>query len=142
MGRELGDLFQEVFKKHRILVQEYLRQHNLYLGQHRILFALQKHPNITLTELATILDITKESLSVSLKRLDSTGLIHRVLDDDDKRRYVLSLSQQGETVAVACRIGFDEINKQLFDTLTTEEQETQRILFQRMLNIMDEEENV
>lgn len=141
MEKELGDLFRQIYRRHRMLVQEYLSQHGLYLGQPRILFTLQDNPETTLTDLASRLNITKESLSVSIKRLSNAGLICRDVDKDDKRRYVLSLSENGETVANACKEGFDDINERLFDNLSDEEKATQRALFIKMIETMEERGN-
>ena len=115
MNQELAKMFRTLAQKHRAVLQVFMKQHDIYLGQHRVLFRLEENPNITLTELSEILEVSKESLSVSVRRLESTGYIIKQVDEKDKRRTLLTLSDKGLNTSQACRRGFDEVNASMFD---------------------------
>lgn len=134
MDKELVKKFRKLAIKHREVIQNYLSKFNIYVGQHRIFFRLEENPNITLTELSEVLNVSKESLSVSLKRLDQGGYINKSKDKNDKRRYLLSLSDKGLETSQACRVGFDDINEALFKNLDEVEKDQLLILFDKMID--------
>jgi DNA-binding MarR family transcriptional regulator len=136
MDIDLSGMFRLLVWEHRTQLQNFLKKYNIYLGQHRVLFSLQSNPKVTLTQLALDLNVSKESLSVSLKRLEKSGLIRRDIDEKDRRRYVLSLSQEGEQVSDACRLGFNDINERMFASLSEGEKAKMLDMFERMLDDM------
>lgn len=139
MENELQDLFRQMVMMHRQKVQEYLKTFDLYLGQQRILFELQRNPRITLTDLTEQLNVSKESLSVSIKRLEGAGFIHRVKDEKDKRRMLLELSNKGLQTAIDCKAGFEALNQSMFYDYTDEEKYALGNHFKRMINNLERE---
>lgn len=138
MDKELIELFRTLALKHRNVISKYLNEHGIYLGQHRTIFTLSKHPDSTLTELAKRLEVSKESLSVSVRRLESSGLIEKTIDPNDRRSYLLRLSDEGDRVAKACRDGFDVINNSMFKNMTDEEKDSLVYLFNKMIRGLEE----
>lgn len=139
MEKQLTDLFSELAKKHRLVVSNYLQKQGIYLGQHRTLFKLQKYPNSTLTDLAEKLEVSKESLSVSVKRLVNVGMIVRSEDHNDKRRTLLNLTEKGNKTADICRIGFERINQIMFKEFTHQEKDNLSIYFEKMIDALEKE---
>lgn len=139
MEKQLTDLFSELAKKHRVVVSNYLQKQGIYLGQHRTLFKLQNNPNSTLTDLAEKLEVSKESLSVSVKRLVNVGMIYRSTDSKDKRRTLLSLTEKGEKTADICRIGFERINQMMFKDFSDNEKDNLSFYFEKMIDALEEE---
>ena len=138
MEQELIELFRTLNIKHRDMIQTYLNQFNIYLGQHRIFFHLEKEPNITFTELSQQLNVSKESLSMSIKRLEQNNYIKRKKDPKDKRRQLLSLTEEGLKLSKKCRVGFDEINYAMFIKLNENEKEDLTLLFKKMIEGLGE----
>ena len=124
MEEKLTNRFRDLARKQRQVISNYLQNYGIYLGQHRTIFRLQKHPDITMTELAQLLEVSKESLSVSIKRLENGGFVTKSMDVKDKRRTLLRLSEKGETLADARRQGFDDINNAMFQYFNDSEKET------------------
>lgn len=137
MNHNLEDLFRKLVNKHRGVVQTYLSQYNLYIGQHRILFAIEETPGMTQTELGKKVRVSKESLSVSIKRLVQSGFVERSQDQGDRRFLRLHLTEEGTQVARACRTGFDDINHSMFNQLTYDERELLRTLFIKMIDELE-----
>ena len=133
MEKELGILYRQIGKKHRDTVQGYLDGFNLYIGQPRFLFELEKSPGISQTELTERLDVSKETVSVTLKRLEHTEFIERLASDEDKRCKLLYLSEKGMAVVGELKKNFNHINNGMFASLSSNDQETAIRLMKLML---------
>ena len=64
--------------------------------QTKLLFILKNHHNINQNALAKKLNISKATLSVRLQRLEKLGYLTRVQDENDKRNYILNITETGE----------------------------------------------
>jgi DNA-binding MarR family transcriptional regulator len=65
-------------------------------AHHRVIYFVGRNPNITVTELLTILKITKQSLSRVLGKLIEDEFIHQRADPSDRRRKLLTLTDKGQ----------------------------------------------
>lgn len=133
MEKELGILYRQIAKKHRDTVQGYLDGFNLYIGQPRFLFELEKSPGISQTELTERLDVSKETVSVTLKRLEHTEFIERLASSEDKRCKLLYLSEKGMAVVGELKKNYNHINNGMFAFLSSEDQKTAIRLMKLML---------
>ncbi|CAH2761588.1 MarR family transcriptional regulator [Erysipelothrix amsterdamensis] len=122
MESVLSQLYRALERKHRSVVQAYLDTLGLYIGQPRFLFELYRNPGLTQRELAEILVVTKETVSVALKRLEQGDFIRREIPEDDKRCRQLYLTEKGEATIVELKKNFDSINNSMFLNLSTEQQ--------------------
>lgn len=118
----LSRLYRELERKHRTVVQAYLDTLGLYIGQPRFLFELSRNPGLTQRELAETLVVTKETVSVALKRLEQGDFIRREIPEDDKRCRQLYLTPKGEETIVELKKNFDSINNSMFLNLDREQQ--------------------
>ncbi len=67
-------------------------------AHHRVIYFVGRNPNITVSDLLNILNITKQSLSRVLSRLIDDEYIHAQQGSDDKRQRLLSLTEKGITL--------------------------------------------
>lgn len=65
--------------------------------QGRMLWILHKN-EMTQRELAKRLRISEATLSVRVKKMVESGLLERIVDENDKRIYHLTLSQKGKEI--------------------------------------------
>ena len=65
-------------------------------AHHRVIYFVGRNPNITVTELLTILKITKQSLSRVLGALIEDDFINQRADPSDRRRKLLTLTEKGQ----------------------------------------------
>lgn len=129
MENKLNNEFRTLMRNHRILVQDYLNKLNLYKGQPRILFVLEKSPEISQQKLSEVLNISKEATSVSIRRLEKTGFIERRECSRDRRIKLLSLSDHGQKIVKELSLNFDKIDSYMFFDLEADEQkELERLL--------------
>ncbi|NLL74429.1 MAG: MarR family transcriptional regulator [Erysipelothrix sp.] len=134
MDDNLSKQYHKLTRKHRNVVQEYLDTLGLYIGQPRFLFELAKTPGISQGELSTSLNISKETVSVTLKRLETGDFIVRKQSEKDKRIKFLFLSKKGEKVIVELRENFDQINNSMFSRLDSLQKEHLEELFSLMIS--------
>jgi len=61
----------------------------------RVIHLVARQPGITLADLVEIVQLTKQSLSRTIKELEARGLIARGASQSDRRRRPLRLTEQG-----------------------------------------------
>lgn len=131
-NKELSQAYRDLNRAHRLLTATYLSTFRLYPGQPRLLFLIEEQPGITVKDMVLITGNTKESISVSIKRMASMGLIDRAINDRDKREKNLTLSEKGKALSETIHAEFDALNDMMFDGLSDQEKEVLIDLFIRM----------
>ncbi|GEM_PF-865733 len=104
-------------------------------GQNRVMFMLHRYGSITQKELQEILQIQQGSLSELLSEMDSSGLIERKRNPEDRRQVVISLTPEGKEVEHANHQRVVKENMELFSSLSQEEQDE----LYRMLRVLLED---
>ena len=99
-------------------------------GQGRILTILSQTDEISQRELQEHLGIQPGSLSEILGKLESRGQIHRSRDEQDKRKATLRITDAGRQALEAVS---QSEQKDPFAVLSAEEQETLRLLLNKIL---------
>ncbi len=139
MEAKLSKLYRQLNVSHRVVVQKYLDQYGLYIGQPRFLFVLEEQEGISQAVLSSILKVTKETVSVTLKRLEQSGYIRREVSQSDKRIKLLYLNEKGKELMPELRKNFNDINERMFSQLDKNEKEILESLYEKMLQGLGEE---
>ncbi|HKM23493.1 MAG TPA: MarR family transcriptional regulator [Erysipelothrix sp.] len=139
MEAKLSKLYRQLNVSHRVVVQKYLDQYGLYIGQPRFLFVLEEQEGISQAILSSILKVTKETVSVTLKRLEQSGYIRREVSQSDKRIKLLYLNEKGKELMPELRKNFNDINERMFSQLDKNEKEILESLYEKMLQGLGEE---
>lgn len=100
------DLLYFANTRHLKRADEKLAEMGLGRAHHRVLYFVQRRPDMTVTELLTILDITKQSFSRVSKDLVGKCLLELRPGDRDRRQRLLRLTKAGSA-----------LEKELFDEL-------------------------
>ncbi len=104
----------------RYLDQPDLRSEmNEYRGQGRVLKMLKLKPEISQRELGMLLDMRPQSLGEILTKLEKKGYIERKTNDEDKRRKLVILTEEGKNADDSIRKPLDE--EKIFEGFTEEE---------------------
>ncbi|MEE8419397.1 MAG: MarR family transcriptional regulator, partial [Dehalococcoidales bacterium] len=85
-----GRIFDKKLKSHDI--------NDLNTAQGRIIFSLLKNDNIPISELAKQTALGKTSLTSMLDRLDQRGYTVRKVDEKDKRKTIIALSEKSKSI--------------------------------------------
>ena len=105
-------------------MRRYFFNIGLFNGHPAMLFHIARQPGITQTEIAQRMEISKASVAVSVKRMETAGLLRREADPTDRRVTHLYLTPAGETMDAACARARDFMMDSLYDGLTPEELST------------------
>ncbi len=65
-------------------------------AHHRVVYFIGRNPEITVSQLLTILKITKQSLARVLGQLIEEGFVEQRTDAEDRRRRLLALTSKGK----------------------------------------------
>lgn len=101
-------------------------------GQGKILRILSQKEQMTQKELQEILEIQPGSMSEIISKLESRGMLERVRDEQDKRMIVLKITERGK--AQVMEIPRHEIERELFQVLSEEEQSNLKYLLKKLLD--------
>lgn len=102
------------------------------MGQGRILAILSERESMTQKELQEMLRIQPGSVTEILTKLEEKGMILRKKDQEDKRRCIIELTEQGREAA-SSREQQEEERSQLFTVLDETEQEELKRLLAKLL---------
>ena len=94
----LRDSIEQLFFAYRDFTGEadaILAKSDMGRAHHRVIYFVGRNPSITVSDLLTILNITKQSLSRVLSRLVEDGYINTTQGSNDKRQRLLSLTDKG-----------------------------------------------
>ena len=75
-----------------------LADYGLGRAHHRALYFIGKHPDMTVSDLLEILNITKQSLSRVLSQLIDEGYVQQRSGTSDRRQRLLRLTDKGRTL--------------------------------------------
>ncbi len=115
---------------------EKLTKLGLHPGQVPMLRLLSKKGNLSQREIAEALHVKPPSVAVSIKRMESAGLLERKPDVKDQRITRISLSPKGKETADAIYQLFLENADELFQGFTESEQHLlRRFLLQIIKNL-------
>lgn len=88
-----------------------------YRGEIHMIKMIGDYPGIHSAELARRYGITRPVVHKTLQKLSERGLIAKQDDPEDKKRYLLYLTEKGQTAYHAHKKYHDEYDKSLFDFL-------------------------
>lgn len=117
---------------HRNSLRRYFQSCGMYTGDPRVLFHLRHTPGMTQKALADALGVAAATLSVSVRRLETAGLVERRADETDARVQRLYLTTEGEALDAKCAKGRDFLIDAQFADFTDEDIETLDNLLCRM----------
>jgi DNA-binding MarR family transcriptional regulator len=126
---ELGDLFLQFIERYHQVLLEADRNEigntgfpDITISQYFYLQGIQRNNNITLTELALKIGVSKPSANAAITRLMKDEFIIRTRSDIDQRKFHLSLSKKGHQVFEHKQRAYRKFIEQLEKTTTENQQ--------------------
>jgi DNA-binding MarR family transcriptional regulator len=102
------DLLFFVNTRHLKRVDEKLASLGLGRAHHRVLYFVARKPDLNVSELLAILDITKQSLGRVSRELVDNGLVEMRTTDRDRRQRLMRLTPEGERLEAEL---FDQLHE-------------------------------
>lgn len=100
----------------------FLQNNQRFDGQQQVINILGSEDGMTQGNLAELLDIRPSSLAELLKKLEKSGAVERIEDENDKRIKRVFLTEKGRERIVTNANIREDLSAQFFAGLTSEEQ--------------------
>lgn len=120
----MNPLFHELFQKTRYLTNEInltLKKHNLYASQWTVLFTIQKHGEMSLTQIWKYLNVEAPTITRTVYRLVELGWID-IRPGKDRREKIVRLSEKASQDFAHIKESILEFEDRMVESLTKEEE--------------------
>ncbi len=111
----------EVFILHKISENEFDSKHNALMS-----------------DIQCELHITKPAISQTLNSLEKKGYINRLIDEKDRRRFILKLTPKGERTVASLKQHIDQVMEEIISRFGEENTNQLIKLFNRFADISEE----
>lgn len=133
---ELEDRLALFMRVHHRTMHRYFQSVGMFNGHPHMLFHIAHTPGIPQKELAERLEISPPSVAISIRRLETAGLVERRRDSRDGRVIRLFLTPEGEKMDAACARGRSFLMDTMYEGLSPKEQrELYRLLGKMIENL-------
>ena len=122
----MNNLMKEIActnKKFHMLVKRKCESAGINSSYRGIIMILSRYGDMSQVELGEKLMLSKPTISLTLKNMERDNLIKRIPKEDDARIMVVSLTDDGILLDQKIRSVFDEIEKNISDSLSDDEKD-------------------
>ena len=130
----MNPLIHELFQKSRFLSQEVnntLKKYNLFASQWSVLYCIQRHKEMTLTQIWKYLNVEAPTITRTVNRLAELGWIE-ICSGKDKREKIVKLSEQALQQFPAIKAAMTEFEDRMVDSLSDDEEAQMLELLQKI----------
>lgn len=92
-------LISIIYREHMIYLNREIKDMKVTAGQVPFIIQLLKKEDISQEDLATELHIDRGTVAKALRKLEIEGIVKRTVNDDNRRKYKISLTNSGEKIA-------------------------------------------
>lgn len=108
---------------HEKQIRKITEEEGLFYGQFPILACLIREGSLTQREISNYLQVSAPTVATSVKRLERTGAIKKYNCDEDMRRTIIEITEDGKKRTECCAKRFYELDKSIFSCLSEEEKQ-------------------
>ncbi len=105
----------------RIWGRRTIEDMDLYMQQIPILEFVLKNDGCNQSEIAESLRVSAQSIALSTKRMQHSGLLVKYVDESNLRRNKISLTDKGRELTIRCRERFENLDAIMCKGLSPEE---------------------
>ena len=113
--------FTRVIRMYYGRMQAQLAEVGIYRGQPPIMGLLYQHDGMSQKEMASALNLSPATMTVTLKRMEKAGLVRREMDEHDQRILRVHLSEQGRQMWLKSADQIRAVTEELMEGFTPEE---------------------
>ena len=107
---------------HRAAIEAQIDKLGIHRSQHFVLMSLSRQSGeITQTDIANMLDISPAAVTVTLKKLEKSGLIERQTSGQDARTKIIKLTDEGKKTVEKTHELFLEVDDTMCGNMTEKE---------------------
>jgi MarR family transcriptional regulator, organic hydroperoxide resistance regulator len=135
----VGPLITAMARAHRAMGQKLLEGTGLRTGQELVILLLGDSPGQSQAEITRWLGVEPPTTAKMLARLERAGFVERVRSVDDRRRMLVTLTEQGRSLHKRVGELWNELNRITTSGLSEEDQlELERLLLRVLRNLAPE----
>ena len=109
---------------HRAAIETQIEKLGIHRSQHFILMQLSREDGeVSQSEIAKKLDVSPAAVTVTLKKLEKSGLIERRIAEEDARTKIITLTDAGRKTVEKTHRLFLEVDEQMCGGMTDAELE-------------------
>lgn len=135
-NRPFMHLFVHIGKLLNDRLRSELSVSGIHFGQARILISLMRHEHLTQKRIGQGLHIKPATVTNMVKRMEASGLISRVQDENDDRVINVTLTAKGKGAASFTEKVIEEIEDEIRLELTQGEVDILRNPLERVRNVL------
>ena len=129
--------FTRVIRMYYGRMQAQLAEVGIYRGQPPIMGLLYQHDGMSQKEMASALNLSPATMTVTLKRMEKAGLVCREMDERDQRILRVHLSEQGRQMWLKSADQIRCVTEELLEGFTPEEERQMREYLFRIARNME-----
>ncbi len=133
LDEDIAHLIRRAHQRASATFMSVLATHNLTPAQYFALTRLREKGEVSQNLLGRMSAMDPATIQGVVKRLGDRGLVVRVPDPTDRRRMILSLTDQGLAMIDGLRSGIDELSSKIVAPLSDSEQDQLRVLLKRIV---------
>lgn len=133
----IGFLLGTICKVRRNAANEKLAKFGVHAGQDIVLYFLGLEDGQTVSQLMAYICVQPATISNTINRMVSSGLITKVKDEKDARVSRIFLTEKGKEVLVEVRKIWRTLEDQTIEGLSEEEKQLMKQILQRLLSNLE-----
>ncbi len=126
--------------RHNCIKAEFENRSLLEASHPLILFTLRyemKDMTASQKEIGDAIGISPPTVAISIKRMEKTGLVHKVSDETDLRRNLITLTEKGMNLVEECSLAFNKIARGMFEGFSETERAQLKEFYIRMIQNLE-----
>ena len=107
---------------HRSMIERYTKEAQLHRSQHEmLLYLIKRQTPPSQKEIASDFEVSAAAIAMSLKKLEQKGLIERIVNENDNRVNLITISELGREVMEHSRKLYESTDAAMLEGVTEEE---------------------
>lgn len=125
--------FCRIAREHRKTVEKRVSALGIHPSQHHFLMYISKNGACSQNSIAEAMEVSASTVAVSLKKLEKGGYIERQISPEDCRSNRIVLTPKGEDVVIRSKQLFEEVDREMFESITEKQQEQLHACMEQIL---------
>lgn len=123
-----------VAREHRKIVEKRICSLGIHPSQHHVLMHISINGACTQNNIAEAMEVSAAAVAVSLKKLEKGGYIEKQISPGDGRSNLIALTLKGEKVVEQSKAMFEEVDKEMFLSISEEEQKQLHAYMEKIIH--------
>ncbi|WP_164506004.1 MarR family winged helix-turn-helix transcriptional regulator [Companilactobacillus insicii] len=132
----IGFAVRFMMQRKRIL-SSFLKERDLNIADCIIMMIVTKHPGYNQEKIGEVTLFDGAIIARSLKKLEKYGLVHRKIDETNRRRKIVQITEAGREFGDKLRAAFKDSNKTIYSGITDTEKDELHVILAKVYANLD-----